>query len=152
MSPRGERPDDPQPGSRSAAEAAPGDPSRPVPTRPEDTEPVAGAQPASAPGAPETPVPPTRAGVLWVTAIAAAAVLLFLLIFILQNGQSVQVTFLGADGHIPLGVALLLAAVCGVLLVAVPGTARILQLRRRARRPAQASPPRRGDSQAPTTG
>jgi uncharacterized integral membrane protein len=59
---------------------------------------------------------------------------LFLLIFILQNGQRVKVSFLGIDGQLPLGVALLLAAACGVLLVAIPGTGRILQLRRRAHR------------------
>lgn len=40
----------------------------------------------------------------------------------------------GAHTHLPLGVALLLAAVCGVLLVAIPGTGRILQLRVTARR------------------
>jgi len=44
------------------------------------------------------------------------------------------VSFFGASGHLPLGVALLLAAVLGVLLVVVPGTARIIQLRMTARR------------------
>jgi len=59
---------------------------------------------------------------------------LLLLIFILQNGQRAQVSFLGAHGHLPKGVALLLAAVFGVLLVALPGTARIIQLRMLSRR------------------
>jgi uncharacterized integral membrane protein len=68
-------------------------------------------------------------GELWVTLVAAAFVLLLLLIFILQNGQQAQVSFLGAHGSLPMGVALLLAAVFGVLLVALPGTVRILQLR-----------------------
>jgi uncharacterized integral membrane protein len=63
-----------------------------------------------------------------------AFVFLLLLIFILQNGQRAQVSFLGAHGHLPMGVALLLAAVFGVLLVALPGTARIIQLRMVARR------------------
>jgi lipopolysaccharide assembly protein A len=44
------------------------------------------------------------------------------------------VSFLGAHGHLPMGVALLLAAVFGVLLVALPGTARIIQLRMSGRR------------------
>ncbi|MEV1289472.1 lipopolysaccharide assembly protein LapA domain-containing protein [Micromonospora sp. NPDC049679] len=61
--------------------------------------------------------------------MAFALVLLMLLIFVLQNGQRTEVSFFGAHGHLPLGVALLLAAVFGVLLVAVPGTARIAQLR-----------------------
>ena len=41
---------------------------------------------------------------------------------------------MGAHGHLPLGVALLLAAVCGVLLVVLAGAARISQLRTVARR------------------
>ena len=63
-----------------------------------------------------------------------AVVLLLLLIFILQNGTQVSVNYLGAHGHLPLGVALLLSAVCGVLLVVLAGAARISQLRTVARR------------------
>jgi uncharacterized integral membrane protein len=37
--------------------------------------------------------------------------------------------------NLPLGVALLLAAIGGALLVGVVGTARIVQLRRRVRNP-----------------
>jgi hypothetical protein len=61
-------------------------------------------------------------------------VLLFLLIFLLENGNRVEISYLGMHGHLPLGVALLLAAVLGVLLVAIPGTGRIIQLRATARR------------------
>jgi uncharacterized integral membrane protein len=71
----------------------------------------------------------TRIGALWVAAVGFAVVLLLLLIFILENGRSVSISYLGAHGHLPLGVALLLAAVFGVLLVVVPGTGRIIQLR-----------------------
>jgi uncharacterized integral membrane protein len=63
-----------------------------------------------------------------------AVVLLLLLIFILQNGQRSDVYYLGAHGHLPMGVALLLAAVFGVLLVAVPTVVRIVQLRLMAAR------------------
>jgi len=63
-----------------------------------------------------------------------AVILLLLLIFILQNGQKVDIAYMGMHGHLPLGVALLLAAVCGVLLVVLAGTARIGQLRATARR------------------
>ena len=63
-----------------------------------------------------------------------AVILLLLLIFILQNNTDVSVSYLGMHGHLPLGVALLLAAVCGVLLVVLAGTARIGQLRATARR------------------
>jgi uncharacterized integral membrane protein len=61
-------------------------------------------------------------------------VLVFLLIFILQNSHAVDVSYFGAHGHLPLGVALLLAAVCGILLVSLAGSARIMQLRATARK------------------
>ena len=76
----------------------------------------------------------SRTGVLWAGLILSALVLLFLLVFILQNDNSVQISFFALDGVLPLGVALLLAAIAGVLLVAIPGSMRILQLRRAARR------------------
>jgi uncharacterized integral membrane protein len=69
-----------------------------------------------------------------VALVVAAVVLLLLLIFILQNGQRSDVSFLGAHANLPMGVALLLAAVFGALLVALPGTARIIQLRMLDRR------------------
>lgn len=76
----------------------------------------------------------TRVGGLWVASALFAVVLLLLLFFILQNGNKVEISFMGAHGHLPLGVALLLAAVFGVLLVVIPGTGRIAQLRVTARR------------------
>ncbi|MGH3614930.1 MAG: lipopolysaccharide assembly protein LapA domain-containing protein [Pseudonocardia sp.] len=77
----------------------------------------------------------TRFSGLWIGLIFSALVLTFLLIFILQNLELVRIEFLGASGTLPTGVALLLAAIAGVLLVAIPGTGRILQLRRAANRP-----------------
>jgi uncharacterized integral membrane protein len=76
----------------------------------------------------------TRLSGTWVAMFFFAVVLLLLLIFILQNSHTVDVSYLGAHGHMPLGVAMLLAAVCGVLLIALPGSARIMQLRATARR------------------
>ncbi|MBR7826657.1 DUF1049 domain-containing protein [Actinospica sp. MGRD01-02] len=76
----------------------------------------------------------TRLGGTWLMLALGAAVLVLLLVFILMNGQSVQVHFYGAHFNAPLGVALLLAAALGVLLVVVPGGGRILQLKRAARR------------------
>ncbi|MDN5750289.1 MAG: lipopolysaccharide assembly protein LapA domain-containing protein, partial [Pseudonocardia sp.] len=55
-------------------------------------------------------------------------------IFILQNNEPMAINFLGFSGSLPAGVALLLAAIAGLLLVAIPGGLRILQLRRVARR------------------
>jgi uncharacterized integral membrane protein len=53
-----------------------------------------------------------------------------LLIFILENNQRVEISYFGAHGHMPLGVALLFAAVLGIILLAIPVTWRIIQLRR----------------------
>ena len=79
-------------------------------------------------------VEPTRTSGVWVASIAFAVLLLLLLIFILQNNRSVPLRFLEFDGSMPLGVAMLLAAVLGALLVAMAGVARVLQLRRVAKR------------------
>lgn len=63
-----------------------------------------------------------------------AVLLLLLVVFIAQNTQTVQVSYFGWDGEAPLAVTLLVAAIAGILLTAVAGTLRILQLRRRIRR------------------
>ena len=76
----------------------------------------------------------TRLSATWVALGCFSILLLFALIFILQNGHSVDISYLGAHGHLPLGVALLLAGLCGAALVGLAGTARILQLRNHARR------------------
>jgi putative membrane protein len=99
------------------------------------TEPAEAAPPALAPAeAPPLKIKRTRTSGLWVAVGFFAVILLLLLIFILQNGKTVDVSYMGAHGHLPLGVALLLAAVCGVLLVVLAGAARISQLRTVARR------------------
>ena len=79
-------------------------------------------------------------GGAWVGLALGAVVLVLLLVFILENGNDVKISFFGAQGHMPLGVALLLAAALGVLLVVIPGTGRIIQLRRTARRHRKSEP------------
>ena len=63
--------------------------------------------------------------------IIGVVVLAFLLAFIIQNSQSVKVSIFTVSVHIPLGVALLLAAVAGVLLAGIVASLRIWQLRHR---------------------
>lgn len=82
---------------------------------------------------PQTKVRRSRFGGLWVGLIVAAVVLVLLLVFILQNSQTVQVEYFGFSGHLPLAVAILLGVAAGALLVALPGTVRILQLRKKVR-------------------
>jgi uncharacterized integral membrane protein len=96
---------------------------------------------------PQHVVKRTRMGGLWLASGSFAVVLLLLLIFILENSRSVDVAYFGAHGHVPLGVALLLAAVLGILMVVIPGTARIVQLRMTARRHRRADATRLGASQ-----
>jgi uncharacterized integral membrane protein len=49
----------------------------------------------------------------------------------LQNTRSVEITFLGMHGTLPLALALLIAGVGAAIIAMVVGTARITQLRRR---------------------
>jgi len=76
----------------------------------------------------------TRAGALWTSLIAGFLILILLLIFIAQNTASSSFQFLGWHWSLPLGVAILLAAVVGGLITVAAGTARILQLRRAAKK------------------
>jgi uncharacterized integral membrane protein len=101
---------------------------------PRPDEPAAPVAPlVDEPASEAEPVRRSRFGGLWVGLIVAAVVLVLLLIFVLQNSQTVQVDYFGWSGHLPLAVAILLGVAAGTLLVALPGTVRILQLRRRVR-------------------
>ena len=125
---------EPQPTGPGTGELSPdSEPLVPGPMRPAPTVPPQTAPPQAAP-LPEHRIKRTRISGLWVSVGFFAVVLLLLLIFILQNGTKVDITYMGAHGHLPLGVALLLSAVCGVLLVVLAGAARISQLRAVARR------------------
>jgi len=75
-------------------------------------------------------------------------VLLLLLIFILENRREVDIAYFGAHAHMPLGLALLLAAALGALLVAIPAAARIIQQRRAAGRQPRA--PAKSVNRTPT--
>src|ERR1051325_11158936 len=72
----------------------------------------------------------TRTSAAFKALLLALIVLILLLVFILENTQWVKVSYFGATGHLPLGVALLLAAVGGAIITGAVGGARIVQLRR----------------------
>ena len=78
--------------------------------------------------------PKSRVSATWTAVLAGALILVLLLVFILQNSNRVKVSFFGGSWQIPLGVALLFAAVGGVLLVGTIGVARLTQVRLSARR------------------
>lgn len=115
------------------------DMSAPGPPRPEavdtdSTTPSARtSEPSALPVVPPAPDPlrRSRTSTVWIGVIVFAVVLVVLLIFVLQNTQPVEVSFLGFSGTVSLAVAMLLAAVAGVLLAAIAGSLRIWQLRRR---------------------
>jgi len=76
----------------------------------------------------------SRTSSAWFAVVALAVLLLLLIVFIAQNTQDVEVSFLGWDGRAPLAVSLLIATLVGIALAVVAGSLRILQLRRRVRR------------------
>lgn len=79
-------------------------------------------------------VRPTRISGTWVAVVGGLVVLTLLLVFILQNLDTATVHFFGAEGSMPLAIAMLFSALGGAALVALIGGARILQLRKQARR------------------
>jgi uncharacterized integral membrane protein len=76
----------------------------------------------------------TRLSGAWTALIVGTMALVVILVFIVQNQQNVELSFLMLHGSLPLAVALLLAVVSGAVLVLGFGGARILQLRRVAKR------------------
>jgi lipopolysaccharide assembly protein A len=76
----------------------------------------------------------TRLSGAWTALVVGIVALVVILIFILQNLQSVEVYFAVFHGHLPLAVALLFAMVLGAVVVLAFGAGRILQLRLVARR------------------
>jgi len=87
----------------------------------------------------------TRLSGAWTAVVIGLLALVLILIFILQNLQSVELSFLVFHGHLPLAVALLFAVILGATIVLAFGGARIMQLRMVARasrrRGAKTSPP-----------
>jgi lipopolysaccharide assembly protein A len=92
-----------------------------------------GSAPAKPP-APKRERLSTRISGMRTWLIVGVLALTVVLIFIIQNTQAVNISFLGAHLRLSLAVALFLAAIAGALLMAAAGTARITQLRRIMRR------------------
>ena len=75
----------------------------------------------------------TRLSGAWTALVIALLGLVLLLVFILQNLQNVELSFLIFHGHLPLAIALLFGVVLGAIIVLGFGAARIMQLRMVAR-------------------
>jgi len=111
------------------------------PDTPSDTPPPAPpatssdtSKPAKKSGTPEDAVKFPRAAALWGSLIFGFLILIVLLIFIAQNTESAEFAFLNLSWSLPLGVAILFAAVAGGLLTVAVGAVRIFQLRRAAKK------------------
>lgn len=107
------------------------------------------ATPAPSPGpAPEAPVEHQRttqdipaadtkgglSGGVWVSLILGAIITIMLLVFIIQNNTAAQFQYFGWSFSLPLGVAMLLAAIAGVLVAGIIGSVRIFILSRRLKK------------------
>ena len=117
---------------------------------------VGGAQPDAAPTPAASPAPTqetpartggattgdTRAveakggmsGGAWVSLILGALITVLLLVFIIQNNTAAQFQYFGWTFSLPLGVAMLLAAIAGVLVAGIVGSVRIFILSRRLKK------------------
>jgi uncharacterized integral membrane protein len=115
---------------------AAGPPAGADPAAPVEREPV--AAPAAGTPAPgfndKGHVRATKVSGVWIGLIATALFVILLIIFVAQNSRRVTIHFFGWHGQFSLALTILLAAVVGVLLVAIPGSLRILQLRRALRK------------------
>jgi len=112
-------PDAPAPRREDAADTAPT--GRRAAERPAAEDPS--AQPAD--------VPTSRGGktaTTWIALILGAIVLVLLLIFVIQNNQTAGFEYFSAQFDLPLGVAMLLAAIAGALVMALVGSVRMVQM------------------------
>ncbi len=112
------------------------DPETPRPPSPEQSAPASATTTKPEQRAPHL----TRLSAVWVATAIALLLLVLLIIFILQNPTSVEIHYLGFAGSLSLGMAMLIAAVGGGLVVAIAGVGRITQLRMHARRTANKNP------------
>lgn len=124
------------PARASTDETVPGQP-----TKPAKGEPQGSQKPASKPAQPTQAeelansdlLHRTRASIWYVGLVIMAILLILLMIFIGQNLNKVTLHFLGLSGEVSIAIALVIAAVAGILLVAIPGGIRMMQLRKRVK-------------------
>ena len=81
----------------------------------------------------------TRAAAAWLATAVSLVILVLLIILILQNQTVVEVKYLWFSGSLPLGTALLIAAIAGATVVMLIGIVRLTQLRINARRARKAA-------------
>lgn len=70
-------------------------------------------------------------GATWVALIIGLIILILLLVFVLQNMNDVLIAYMAWEFTLPLGVAMLLAAIAGALIMAMVGSIRLIVVSRR---------------------
>lgn len=108
---------------------------------PSDERPAGDARPR---GGAKPTVAGSVAGSTWVALSIGAVILILLLVFILQNQESVKLQMFAWQWNFPIGVGMLIAAIAGALVMASVGAVRILQLRRQINHPADGKTRRKG--------
>ena len=78
----------------------------------------------------QTKVKGSFAASTWLALIVGFLLLILLIIFILQNQQSVELNFFNWNGQFPAGVAFLIFSIAGALIMALVGGWRMFELRR----------------------
>ena len=73
----------------------------------------------------------------WAALIVGFLLLILLIIFILQNQQPAELNFFNWSGQLPAGIAFLIFAIAGALIMALVGGWRMSELRRQVRKQAQ---------------
>ena len=84
-------------------------------------------------------LPSTKGGTgmsagMWISLIIGAVIVVLLLIFIVQNNVAAQFQYFGWQFELPLGVAMLFAAIGGILIAWLIGSVRIFVLNRRLKK------------------
>ncbi len=70
----------------------------------------------------------------WVALIVGFLLLILLIVFIMQNQQSVELNFFTWTGQFPAGIAFLIFAIAGALIMALVGGWRMFELRRQVKK------------------
>ncbi|PWH07653.1 DUF1049 domain-containing protein [Brachybacterium endophyticum] len=68
-----------------------------------------------------------RTAGVWIALVLGAIVLILLLVFILQNNTPADFHYFAGQFALPLGIAMLLAAIAGALVMALVGSVRMFQ-------------------------
>ncbi|SMX89313.1 Uncharacterized integral membrane protein [Brevibacterium sp. 239c] len=71
---------------------------------------------------------------MWVSLILGAVIVVLLLIFILQNNVPADFQYFGWQFQLPLGVAMLFAAIGGIFIAGIIGSVRIFVLNRKLKK------------------